>query len=201
MIFTPVLCIIAKSTEKTRRNVRAGRRSTIGNRVYGYNRIRGSNPRLSATSEWTALHSKSPAIWLGISHTTSSFLLSAKSHAGLRCSLAAALKAACARHDAPACYRLFAGQRLTALEIHLVSSLHVAAGYNIACGDFFKVTGVLIPLRLLLRKRSCCAFGIMTAEQPFYRVMTPLRNGGNANYTMSTGLRPCAYYTTHAARL
>ena len=31
------------------RDVRAGRRSTIGNRVYGYNRIRGSNPRLSAT--------------------------------------------------------------------------------------------------------------------------------------------------------
>ena len=30
------------------RDVRAGRRSTIGNRVYGYNRIRGSNPRLSA---------------------------------------------------------------------------------------------------------------------------------------------------------
>lgn len=33
------------------------------------------------TSEWTALHSKSPAKWLGISHTASSFLLSAKSHA------------------------------------------------------------------------------------------------------------------------
>ena len=32
------------------RDVRAGRRSTIGNRVYGYNRIRGSNPRLSAMS-------------------------------------------------------------------------------------------------------------------------------------------------------
>ena len=31
-----------------RRNVRAGRRSTIGNRVYGYNRIWGSNPHFSA---------------------------------------------------------------------------------------------------------------------------------------------------------
>ena len=43
--------------------------------------VRGSNPLSSTTSEWTTLHSKSPAIWLGISHTTSSFLLSAKSHA------------------------------------------------------------------------------------------------------------------------
>ena len=27
------------------------------------------------TSEWTTLHSKSPAVWLGFSHTTPSFLL------------------------------------------------------------------------------------------------------------------------------
>ena len=35
----------------------------------------GSNPIGVATSEWTPLHSKSPAIRLGISHTTPSFLL------------------------------------------------------------------------------------------------------------------------------
>ena len=33
------------------RDVRAGRRSTIGNRVYGYNRIWGSNPHFSAKRE------------------------------------------------------------------------------------------------------------------------------------------------------
>ena len=56
----------------------------------------------------------------------------------LRRSLAAALKAACARHDAPACYRLFAGQRLTALEIHFVSPLHVAASYILLAATFLK---------------------------------------------------------------
>lgn len=42
-----------------------------------------SNPVSRSTSEWTAFHSKSPAEWLGISHTAPSFLLSAKSHARL----------------------------------------------------------------------------------------------------------------------
>ena len=37
--------------EHARRNVRAGRRSTIGNRVCGYSRIRGSNPRFSAKTK------------------------------------------------------------------------------------------------------------------------------------------------------
>lgn len=37
-----------------------------------------SNPVSRSTSEWTAFHSKSPAEWLGISHTAPSFLLSAK---------------------------------------------------------------------------------------------------------------------------
>ena len=35
----------------------------------------GSNPARDATSEWTTLHSKSPAVWLGFSHTAPSFLL------------------------------------------------------------------------------------------------------------------------------
>ena len=35
----------------------------------------------SHMSEWTTLHSKSPAEWLGISYTAPSFLLLAKSHA------------------------------------------------------------------------------------------------------------------------
>ena len=51
LIFCFVLGIIARSTDETRRNVRAGRRSTIGNRVYGYNRIWGSNPHFSAKRE------------------------------------------------------------------------------------------------------------------------------------------------------
>lgn len=45
--------------------------------------VAGSNPVSRSTSEWTAFHSKSPAEWLGISHTAPSFLLSAKSHARL----------------------------------------------------------------------------------------------------------------------
>ena len=40
--------------------------------------VSGSSPLTSSTSEWTTLHSKSPAKWLGISHTAPSFLLSAK---------------------------------------------------------------------------------------------------------------------------
>ena len=35
----------------------------------------GSSPTTGTTSEWTMLHSKSPAVWLGFSHTTPSFLL------------------------------------------------------------------------------------------------------------------------------
>ena len=41
--------------------------------------VSGSSPLTSSTSEWTTLHSKSPAKWLGISHTAPSFLLCAKS--------------------------------------------------------------------------------------------------------------------------
>ena len=57
----------------------------------------------SHTSEWTTLHSKSPAIWPGISHTASSFLLSAKSHAWFACSVVNALTTLHRR------YQLFAG--------------------------------------------------------------------------------------------
>ena len=35
----------------------------------------GSSPTTGTTSEWTMLHSKSPASWLGFSHTAPSFLL------------------------------------------------------------------------------------------------------------------------------
>lgn len=35
----------------------------------------GSSPTTGTTSEWTTLHSKSPASWLGFSHTAPSFLL------------------------------------------------------------------------------------------------------------------------------
>ena len=49
------------------------------------------------------LHLKSPAIRLGISHIAPSFLLSAKSHALLACSVVNALAAARCR------YQLFAG--------------------------------------------------------------------------------------------
>ena len=35
----------------------------------------GSNPARDATSEWSAVHSKSPALWLGFSHTAPLFLL------------------------------------------------------------------------------------------------------------------------------
>ena len=35
----------------------------------------GSSPTAGTTSEWTTLHSKSPAVWLGFSHTAPSFLL------------------------------------------------------------------------------------------------------------------------------
>ena len=35
----------------------------------------GSSPTTGTTSEWTTLHSKSPAVWLGFSHTAPSFLL------------------------------------------------------------------------------------------------------------------------------
>ena len=61
-----------------------------------------SNPVSRSTSEWTAFHPKSPAEWLGISHTAPSFLLSAKSHARLACSVASALTTAHCR------YQLFA---------------------------------------------------------------------------------------------
>ena len=42
----------------TRRVVRAGRRSTIGNRVNGQNRFEGSNPLLSAKKEVTFVYQK-----------------------------------------------------------------------------------------------------------------------------------------------
>ena len=35
----------------------------------------GSTPTTGTTSEWTTLHSKSPAVWLRFSHTAPSFLL------------------------------------------------------------------------------------------------------------------------------
>ena len=72
-----------------------------------------------STSEWTAFHSKSPAEWLGLSHIASSFLLSAKSHARLACSVASVLTTVRCH------YQLFVGLRLAALEIHFVSPLHL----------------------------------------------------------------------------
>ena len=50
LIFLYKLCIIAKQL-KIWRVVRAGRRSTTGNRVNGQNRFEGSNPLLSAKKE------------------------------------------------------------------------------------------------------------------------------------------------------
>ena len=85
--------------------------------------VAGSNPVSRSTSEWTAFHSKSPAEWLGISHTAPSFLLSAKSHARLACSVAVACKATSPITTARCRYQLFAGLRLAALEIHFVLPL------------------------------------------------------------------------------
>ena len=82
-----------------------------------------SNPVSRSTSEWTAFHSKSPAEWLGISHTAPSFLLSAKSHARLACSVAVACKATSPITTARCRYQLFADLCLAALEIHFVSPL------------------------------------------------------------------------------
>lgn len=76
-----------------------------------------------STSEWTAFHPKSPAEWLGISHTAPSFLLSAKSHARLACSVAVACKATSPITTARCRYQLFADLCLAALEIHFVSPL------------------------------------------------------------------------------
>ena len=50
----------------------------------------GSNPITHPTSEWTTRHSKSPAAWLGISHTPSFFLFCKKS----RCTFAVRLRSA-----------------------------------------------------------------------------------------------------------
>ena len=85
--------------------------------------VAGSNPVSRSTSEWTAFHSKSPAEWLGISHTAPSFLLSAKSHARLACSVAVACKATSLITTARCRYQLFAELCLAALEIHFVSPL------------------------------------------------------------------------------
>lgn len=82
-----------------------------------------SNPVSRSTSEWTAFHPKSPAEWLGISHTAPSFLLSAKSHARLACSVAVACKATSPITTARCRYQLFADLCLAALEIHFVSPL------------------------------------------------------------------------------
>ena len=58
----------------------ATRNATRLNRVIG-SEYPARFSHLPTTSEWTMLPSKSPAGWLGISHTVPSFLLSAKSRA------------------------------------------------------------------------------------------------------------------------
>lgn len=70
-----------------------------------------------------SIQPKSPAEWLGISHTAPSFLLSAKSHARLACSVAVACKATSLITTARCRYQLFADLCLAALEIHFVSPL------------------------------------------------------------------------------
>ena len=51
IIILAIYIIIMYNNKAIRRVVRAGRRSTIGNRVTGYNLFEGSNPLLSAKNE------------------------------------------------------------------------------------------------------------------------------------------------------
>ena len=119
----------------------------MGARLLRMQKVRGSNPLISTTSEWTTLHSKSPAEWLGIFRTARSFLLSAKSHTS-------PLLLACKRaHDASAALPTFFGGLRCKFDSLIQNHFHVALTPGKGL-EPFRAPGLLFCLRFSARAKK-----------------------------------------------